>query len=136
MWVPSLDFEDGRDELAFYFNNPGIANIFRFYAGYVSLIPNAIAWASVNVLPLDAVPYAFVLASTLTATTGLFLLSLPTHSWLIEDPKWRAAFCLSLAMLPLSREFLVTNLNYSHWSILLLLVVLLTRRPLPASLRG
>lgn len=134
--LPSLDFEDGRDMLAFYFNNPGAENIFRLYAGYVSLLPNAIAWASVNLLPLIAAPFAFAAASTMLAATSFFLISRPAHSWLIASPAVRALFSLALAILPLSKEFLVTNVAYSQWTILLVLVVLVTRRPLPTSNGG
>ncbi len=134
--LPTMAVEDGRDMLAFFFNDHSILGIFRLYGGYVSFIPHLLAWLCVGVLPLPAVPYAFTLASLIIASLGFYALSRPGHSWLIADSNHRSLLALTLAVLPLGKCFLITNLTYSQWSLLVLFLVLVTRRPLPSSRTG
>ena len=42
--LPPLSYEDGRDFFAFFYNHREPAAILRFYAGYVSLIPNLVGY--------------------------------------------------------------------------------------------
>lgn len=127
---PILAWEDGRDMLAFYYNNENPKSILRFYADYVSLIPNAIGWFAMR-LPLPISPYVMTFASLLLATTGFFMLASDRYAWLIPQRPHRVALALLLAVLPLGKELMVNNLAYSQWSIFFILILLLARRPLP-----
>lgn len=130
---PILGHEDGRDMFAFYFNNGTPCGIFRYYAGYISLLPNAIGWAAMR-LPLPISAHVFTLASLVIATLGFYLLSRDGHEWLVPQASTRRTIVVALAILPLGKGYLVNNLTYSQWSLLFLLVVLLTRWPLPSSI--
>lgn len=130
--LPVLGHEDGRELFAFYFNHPSPTEILRYYGGYVSLVPNAIGWAAMR-LPLPLSPYVFSLASLLLATIGFYLFSGDGHAWLIPEARTRLIIAMTLVLLPLGKSYLVTNLMYSQWSLLFLLVVLLSRWPLPRS---
>lgn len=133
--LPILGHEDGRDMFAFYFNNSSPCYILRYYAGYVSVLTNAIGWAAMR-LPLPTSPYVFTLASLVIATLGFYLLSRHEHAWLIPDACTRIIIVVTLAILPLGRGYLVNNLTYSQWSLFFLLIVLLSRWPLPSSIGG
>lgn len=133
--LPVLGHEDGRDMFAFYFNNSSPCYILRYYAGYVSILTNAIGWAAMR-LPLPASPYVFTLASLVSATLGFYLLSRDEHAWLIPDACTRIIIVVALAILPLGQGYLVNNLAYSQWSLFFILIVLLSRWPLPSSIGG
>lgn len=130
--LPVLAFEDGRDMFAFYFNNGSPAGILRFYNGYVSILPNAIGWTAMR-LPLSVSVHIFTLASLVNATLGFYLLSLKGHAWLVPEASTRRIIALALTILPLGSGYMISNLTYSQWSLLFLLIVLLTRWPLPSS---
>lgn len=127
---PVLAFEDGRDMLAYFFNHPEPRQVLRFYADYVSLIPNAVAWAGTK-LPLTLTPYAFTFASLAFATLGFFMLGSDRYAWLVPVRRDRFIIAISLAVLPLGKELMVNNLAYSQWSLLFILILLMIRRPLP-----
>lgn len=134
--LPTMAFEDGRDMLAYFFNDHSIRGIMRLPNGYVMFLPNLIAWLSVGLLPLPAVPYAFGFASLAISSSAFYLLTRPGHAWLIPNSNARTILALTLAILPLGKDFLVTNLTYSQWIILFILLLLVTRRPLPDSIIG
>jgi hypothetical protein len=129
--LPVLGHEDGRDMLALYFNDGNPLGVLRFYNGYISLLPNAIAWAATRG-PLPIAPHVFTFASLTIATLGLFLLSRRGHSWLVPEARDRAVVALLAALLPLGQGYLLDNLTYSQWGLLFLLFVLLSR-PIPPS---
>ena len=127
--LPEGAVEDGRDMLAFYFNSPNPSSALRFYNGYALFIPDAIAWLATRG-PITLAPYIFTLESLGFAAIGMFMISRPQFAWLIPNAIDRALVALLLAILPLGRAFLIQNLAYSLWSILFLLIVLLSY-PLP-----
>ncbi len=131
--LPILGHEDGRDIFAFYLQHDHPGAILRSYSGYVSLLPNALGWVALR-LPLPAAPHAITWAALLMAALGFFGLSRPGHAWLVPDTGARRAVALALVLLPLGKGYLLTNLMYSQWSLLFLLLVLLTRWPLPSSM--
>lgn len=131
---PELAFEDGNQMLAFYFNSPHPSSIFRFYNGYIQLLPNMIAWLATRG-PITLAPQLFTLGSMTLAATGMFLVSRPQLAWLIPSPKDRAIAALLLVLLPLGKSYVVYNVAYSLWSCLFLLVMLLGG-PLPQSKRA
>ncbi len=133
--LPVLGHEDGRDMLAFYFNDGSPWGILRYYGGYVSLVPNAIGWFATR-LPLPLSPYVFTLASIIIATTGFHLLSRKGHAWLMPETSTRFIIVLTMAILSLGKGYMVNNLTYSQWNLFFLLIVLLTRWPLPLSIGG
>jgi hypothetical protein len=129
--IPELALEDGRDLLAFFFNSPNPASALRSYNGYLSFVSNAIAWLATRG-PITLAPYIFALASLGFAAAGMFMISRPQFAWLIPNAIDRAIIALLLAVLPLGRGRLINNLDYSLWSLLFLLIVLLAY-PLPRS---
>lgn len=133
--LPVIGFEDGRDMLAFYFHNGNPSAILRFYNGYISLLPNALGWAATR-FPLPVAPYIFTLAALMLATTGFYLLTRNGHAWLISSPRDRIITGIMLALLPLGKSYMINNLTYSQWSMLFLLIILLTRAPIPTSLKS
>ncbi len=132
--APILGHEDGTIQLAFFFNQPDFAGIFRRYAGYVSLLPNLAGWAA-SLLPLPAIPFALAGFALACATSSLFLATTARWRFLVASDRARAALALVLAALPLGKAYLSTNSVYAQWSLLLLLT-LLVAGPAPRSRGG
>lgn len=129
VFYPVLHCEDGTEMLAYYWNHPYPVEIFRFYMGYISLIPNAVGFLSTFLFPLHVAPYVMVLFSLGIATTALSLFALRRFRPIMPDDKSRMLVCLMLALLPLGNFAMLTNLTYSMWHILLIAIVLMAAPP-------
>ena len=131
--LPPLSYEDGRDFFAFYYNHRDPGAILRFYAGYVSLIPNLLGYAAMW-LPIRWVPRALAWTPGLLATLACALPYWTFRRW-IPSALWRFGTCLTLALLPVANRMFLSSTAYSIWSLLLILVWVSLARP-PATVRG
>ncbi|MFC1762666.1 hypothetical protein ACFL6U_11370 [Planctomycetota bacterium] len=131
---PPLRWEDGTHMLAFYFNSTNPADIFRFYAGYISLIPNAIGYLATR-FPVIYAPYVMAWSSLVIAAYGFYLISSSRFEWVISSLRLRIVIAILLSLLPLGGLNYVLNLTYSQWNILFI-VTLLLASPLPNGFRA
>ncbi len=136
VFYPVLHCEDGTEMLAYYWNHPHPAEVFRFYMGYISLIPNIVGFLAVSLFPLHLAPYVMVLFSLSTATTAVSLFALRRFRPIMPDDKSRMLVSLILALLPLGNFAMLTNLTYSMWHLLLIALVLMAARLRNRPLRG
>ncbi len=130
VFFPILHCEDGTEMLAYYANHPALSGILRFYAGYISLLPNLIGFLSTSLLPLHLAPYVMVAFSLALATAALGLFSLRRYRFIMPDDTSRAIVCLILALIPLGNHAILTNLTYSIWN-LFVISLLLVAAPAP-----
>ncbi len=116
---PSLAYEDGRDMFAFYYNERDPSSVLRFFAGYVSLVPNLIGFLT---LALDGTLAALCLRIVpwLLNALALSLFVLPPWRSIVASDPTRFAMSLALALLPLQDFGMVTMTMYSLWSLLLI----------------
>lgn len=128
LW-PVAAYEDGRDILGFFVNNPNPSSILRSYNGYVSLGPNALGWL-ITRAPLQHVPHLLVFCSLIFACMPLWMIMNKRFSWLIPDARDRRLICLVLCVLPLGKGFMINNLTYSQWNLLAFLLMSLAN-PFP-----
>lgn len=131
--LPPLSYEDGRDYFAFYYNHREPGAVFRFYAGYLSLIPNLIGYLALE-LPVRWVPRALAwipwILITLACAGPYWML----RPWM-RSRTWRFGLVLTLALLPVGNRLFISSTAYSIWSLLLILVWASLAR-LPTSWRG
>jgi len=128
---PMLPYEDGTHLYAFYVGNPDLSRLFRFYAGYISLGPNAAGYLISNAAPVTA-PYLMPLASLVIAGAAMTVFALRRFRCIIPSDAGRVAICVAIAAMPLGDYGITSYLSYSLWN-LLLIALLLTAAPLPAS---
>lgn len=128
---PILFCEDGTIMYGYYVGNPDPARLLSPYAGYVSLVPNAICYAASNLSPAYA-PYLFAAAALLVAAAAMTLFSLRRFRGVLQHDTARMAVCLLLAAWPIGNYALVSLATYSLWYLLLALL-LLAAAPLPRS---
>lgn len=131
--LPPLSYEDGRDFFAFYYNHRDPGAILRFYAGYVSLIPNLVGHAAIW-LPVRWVPRALAWAPGFLVTLACALPFWTFRPWM-PSAVWRFGTCLTLALLPIANRLFLSSTAYSIWPLLLILVWASLARP-PATVRG
>lgn len=133
--VPGLPYEDGRDFFAFYYNHRQPGAVLRFYAGYVSLLPNALGWLLVGALPVTWVPRAFAATAGVLAALACALPALPSLAPVFGRSRWRLGVVAVLALAPVANHLFVSSLAYSIWSLLAILVWL-TLLPAPRGWGG
>lgn len=131
--LPPLSYEDGRDFFAFFYNHRDPDSILRFYAGYVSLVPNLVGYLAMG-LPTSWAPRALAWIPGLFAALACALPFWTFRSWM-TSPLWRAGTCFTLALLPVGNRLFLSSTAYSLWTLLLILVWLSLTRP-PATWRG
>ncbi len=116
---PALAFEDGRDVFAFYYAERDPASVLRFFAGYVSLLPNLLGYLTLALEPVAAALALRVLPWLLDAF-ALALFVLPPWRAVVPSDALRFAMSLALAVLPLQDFGMVSMTMYSLWSLLLI----------------
>lgn len=131
--LPPLSYEDGRDFFAFYYNHRDPGAILRFYAGYVSLVPNLVGHVAIW-LPVRWVPRTLAWAPGLLVTLACALPFWTFRPWM-PSAVWRFGTCLTLALLPIANRLFLSSTAYSIWPLLLILVWASLARP-PATVRG
>lgn len=129
---PSLMFEDRFFLLPLYFNQHHVTDIFSEHLGYASVGPQLLAFL-LGYLPLAWIPAAYAVTSLLLCSLAFSLFALPVFSALCANPLHRVFICLLMAILPLGRSLLVSNITYSEFNVLFILVLLVAvsryRRP-------
>jgi hypothetical protein len=127
--LPTLRVEDGTHVFAYFYENRHIREIFRFKAGYVPLVANIIGYCSVR-LPTRLIPYGltwFPLVLSVIASSIVF--SKPYATW-IPSRVVRGMICMLFVLSPLANTNLRAHTDYSIWSTLFMLILLLAH-PLP-----
>ena len=127
---PIAGAEDGTDMMGFYWQASTPMSVMRRFAGYTSLLPNAIGYLMVQMLPVRLVPMAYSLFAVLVAVWARLVFMHRGFREVVSSDVARAAICLGLAAVPLGHGFLNSNLTYSLWN-MLLLVALLVWLPCP-----
>ncbi len=130
---PTLHYEDGA-LLAYCADRPGPAGIFRFYAGYLSLGPNLVAYLA-SLFPIHSVPYVMGACSLGVTSLALAALSLERFRFVIPGDGERRALVGLLAALPLGDFALHSVTVYSIWHLLWLLI-LFSAAPAPRGVIG
>ncbi len=118
--------------VAYFLNNPHPSEMFRFYEGYISLIPNAIGFLATSMFPLYVVPYVMVAASLAFAVASLSMFSLRRFRFVMPDDRSRILVCLILVLFPLGNHAIITNLTFSIWNIFFISLLFMLS-PLPRS---
>jgi hypothetical protein len=125
---PALELEDGQEIVGPFVSDPRPSSILRNYQGYVPLLPNLVGFLAVRMMPFEDVPYCFAWVSFLLSVIGCSLFGLRRYRYLVPDDRTRFGICLGLALLPLGDEVMVTNLTYSIWNLLWIVVLLCAGR--------
>ncbi len=126
---PILLFEDGKIMLAFYMNNPDPAGVFRYYNGYISLLPNIVGYVS-TLFPVTVYPYVMGIYSLLLSAFSFCLFSLKRFRFIIGDDNTRMAISLFLVSLSLGNFAKHSSATFSSWH-LLWIYLMLSLAPLP-----
>jgi hypothetical protein len=132
--LPTMACEDGQVMFAYYLSQPSPWGIFRFYYGYISLLPNLIGYLSAQ-LPPTWSPYLLAYFALVIKALAHTLFALRRFRAVIPSDNLRWWICLLLALLPLGNVQLLANTTYSIWNLLWILL-LLTYAPLGSSRLG
>jgi hypothetical protein len=127
---PVLHAEDGRDIFHYYYAERNPVSILRYYNGYVSFLPNLIAY-TVMAFPIVYVPKLLSLVPLVLAGFAYSLFYCPRFRTIISRDTTRLAFCLTIAAVPIGNFPLISSTIYIYWNFFLILV-LLSLVPLPA----
>jgi hypothetical protein len=126
--LPIAAYEDGRDMFGYFYNHPEPSSVWRFYNGYVSLVPNAAGYLAAR-MPTPRIPLALALFPLAVAAVGFASLARPEFRRLVESDRLRWVACLALALAPLGNHLFVSSTTYSVWNLLFLLVLLTLLEP-------
>jgi len=122
---PAMLFEDRHFLLPLYFNQHQISSIFSEHLGYASVGPQLLAFL-IGYLPLTWAPYAYAASSLMLCALAFSVFALPQFHALCTNPRHRVLICLLMAILPLGRTPLVSNITYSEFNVLFILVMLVS----------
>lgn len=120
---PQLRVEDGRDIFAYFYSHHNLAEVVRFKAGYIPLVPNMIGYLLLF-LPARIIPYAFALVPLLFSALVYSLFSLPVYRWYLGSDLLRAVACLIFAFAPVFHLDIQISVDYIIWNCLLALILL------------
>ena len=120
---PQLRVEDGRDIFAYFYSRHNLAEVVRFKAGYIPLMPNIIGYFLLF-LPARIIPYAFALVPLLFSALVYSLFSLPVYRWYLGSDLLRAVACLIFAFAPVFHLDIQISVDYIIWNCLLALILL------------
>ncbi len=120
---PTMACEDGELMFANYLMNPSITGIFRFYFGYISLLPNLIGYLSAR-LPPTWNPYLLAYCALLLKGAAHTIFALRRFRGVVAADSTRWLICLVLAALPLGDVLMFDNTTYSLWNMLWILLLL------------
>lgn len=119
---PPLYCEDGLF-FTHYYNHRAWRELFWFYNGYVSLIPNALAFM-VRAFPATFAPYLLSGWALVMGGVSYALFALPRFRALLPSDRARFLCCVLLALWPLGDFAMAHSGVYSLWHLLLVLVLL------------
>jgi hypothetical protein len=120
---PVAAYEDHTYLLAIFGNSHYLPDIFHIYNGYAAVTAQLIAWL-LGFLPLPWIPYAFACTALLISSLAFSLFALPQYNFLCRNPNHRLFLCILLATLPLGRQLLTSNLTYSQFVFIFILIML------------
>lgn len=116
---PAAMVEDGKYILGYFYENPDIASVWRYYASYVSVGPNLVGWVVAG-LPLIAQPF-FLVAVPLVLFAAVA--ALPAWNQIVipglETPVSRLSLVAVFLLAPIANGALVQMSMYSLWSMLM-----------------
>jgi len=125
---PVLHCEDGWWLVGNYIFSPQPEPFWRYYNGYISLLPNVVAYLAslflTGYMPYVLVGYAFVISVACYS-----ILYLRRFRPLIPDDKLRAAICILVAFAPLGNHALLAGTAYSLWPSFGLMLLLIWASP-------
>lgn len=125
---PALYVEDGMDLFPVFYNHHQIQDIFRYYAGYISVLPNLLAFF-LTFLPLKIIPFSFAVVShAVSALTFALVYKLTEHVY--QNKIFAFYVAVILAAFPLGNSYLVGALMFQNWNFVIILYLLLLM-PMP-----
>ena len=120
---PSLINEDGAIMFKHYYENPGLENIWLRYAGYVSVMPDLMAFLGASLAP-RLVAYTYMLMATAWFAIANSVFFLPRFRAFVPNDRHHGIVCLALVLLPLGDAALIRAVTYSFWPLLLLSILI------------
>jgi len=120
--------------LTLIFNNGSWRMLFRHYAGYVSVGPNLLAWIA-SFAPVHWIPLLFAGLALLVAGGAMTAVACDRSGISAPSRLDRLIVAAMLIVLPLGKSYMFTNVTYSQWHMLFLLLLLLIQ-PLPRTRSG
>jgi hypothetical protein len=112
---PFLHAEDGL-LFQYYYSHRAVADVWREYAGYVSMLPNTLAWLALG-LPVRAVPHVFAALAGLCV--ALAFSSVMLARTLFPSVAVRAVVAVGVAAMPLATFAEVSMLADCSWSLVI-----------------
>lgn len=132
---PIMFAEDGFLLFAFdYTHGRDVSAIFRFYAGYISLLPQIVAFLA-GYVAKPLVPYVYAFSALALNTLTFTVFSFSRFRTIIKGDWMRAGICIAMALFPIGSSCTVSTCMFMLWNGLILLV-LLTCAPLPRTILG
>ncbi len=131
---PTMQAEDGSWLFAFYYNHQNLAAIGHFFAGYICLLPQLVAFIS-GKFPQEIVPYIYAAFALLFNAFTFSLFSWERFRGVIESDGIRAGVCVLMALFPIGSVFLLSSTMYTFWNALVILI-LLSLAEVPGSRAG
>lgn len=121
VFFPTLPAEDGTFFFQIFYNEHELHHIFRFYSGYISVLPHLIAYL-LAFLPVVWIPSAFALVSLLITAIALALFhKLAMLFW--RNPLFAIYSVAIISALPLGDSWIVGTLAYQSWNFILILFI-------------
>lgn len=109
--------------LRHHVNNPG--NLFYFYNGYFSLLPNVMAKLSIVLFPLNWIPRIFAIESLLICTVTIWLFCLNCYAFLVSNRNARLTIAALIAIQPIGNWPLQVQLMFQMWNLAIISVLFL-----------
>lgn len=123
VFYPTLPAEDGKFLFQVFYNNHELTSVFKFYSGYISLLPNLLAYL-LTFLPVTLIPSSFALTSLLI-TALAYSLFYPALAALYKDRLFAFYVAAVISALPLGNWWLIGALSYQSWNFMIILFLLL-----------
>ncbi len=128
---PSMPLEDGRELYTYFSENHSLSSLYRFYAGYVSLLPNMAGYAVVRMPPAWA-PYFLAIHALFWCMAARMVFGLRRFRFLLPDDRVRILIGLYLCIYPIGNYAKTSVTMFQHFHMLWVLALLLIA-PLPKS---
>lgn len=120
---PVLSLDDGL-LVARMFAATDASPLVSTFAGYISLQTNLLAFLTVKLAPIEAVPFVFAGLSLSLYALAMSVFCLERFQGVLSDARWRAAFCLAMLVLPTHTYNMAATLSFAIWNSALILVFL------------
>ena len=120
---PILHCEDGWHLLAYYLEHDDPRDIWRFYNGYLSLLPNIASYFASFASP-STTPYFMAMYALFIGAVAHTVFYLKRFRRMVPNDHLRAFICLFIVIMPLGNQALFSSTAYSLWHLLLALLLL------------